>query len=205
MADSKYITIPTTETHKTYGPTNGTIVNSDNDDVITLNILTMGNGNDDNNTTNNLTTNISTTVHYTNARPTTPTPNKRLFARKPKNLHLKISSSSPETENSTLSSADTFKSSIHKSSSAAEPLADDANDSISSTASASTSNSIFPHEQNRTTKKLNIGFKNIRYTARMGFFRRGKCKENNLKNIHKICNIFSSVFIRCNSNFLNIL
>ncbi|TMW40807.1 hypothetical protein DOY81_014113 [Sarcophaga bullata] len=181
MADSKYISIPTTETHKNYGPANGTIVNSDNDDVITLNILTMCNGNDDNNSTNNLTTNIST-VHYTNARPTTPTPNKRLFARKPKNLHLKISSSSPETENVTLSSGDTFKSSINKSASAAEAAADDTNNSTSSmtpsistttsTASASTSNSIFPHEQNRTTKKLNIGFKNIRYTARTGFFRR---------------------------------
>lgn len=181
MADSKYISIPTTETHKIYDPANGSIVHSDNDDVITLNILTMCNGKDDNNTTNNLTTNIST-VHYANVRPTTPTPNKRLFARKPKNLHLKISSPSSETENVALPGADKCKSPVNNTTATATD--DDTNNSTSSmtpsistttsTVSASTSNSIFPYEQNRTTKKLNIGFKNIRYAARMGLFRRGK-------------------------------
>ncbi|XP_037820739.1 ATP-binding cassette sub-family G member 1 [Lucilia sericata] len=171
MAESKYISIPTSETNNTtYDMHNSSSVKGETDDtdVITLNILTMYN-NDNNSTSMPQTRSTATTT------PTIST-TKRLFSRKPKNLHLKISSPSVETENDSLSS-DKFKSATatttrNNSTSSTTP---------STSTATTTSNSIFPHEQNRTSKKLNIGFENIRYTAHMGFFRRDT--KNILKGI----------------------
>lgn len=155
MAESKYISIPTSEPTTTFNNSaKGKSV--DGTDVITLNILTVYN-NDNNSTSmpqpHSTTPNSSTT--------------RRLFSRKPKNLHLKIFSPSVETDNYNLSS-DKFKTATattNNSTSSTSP---------STSATTNTSISIFPHEQNRASKKLNIGFENIRYTARLGFFRRGE-------------------------------
>ncbi|XP_065356934.1 ATP-binding cassette sub-family G member 1 [Calliphora vicina] len=163
MAESKYIPIPTTESLNTYNNSSSAKGDSDGDtDVITLNILTMYN-NDSNSTS------VPQPRSTTTATTTTPISNtKRLFSRKPKNLHLKISSPSMETDNDSLSS-DTFKTArtTNNSTSSTTPST-----STTTTTTTTTTNSIFPHEQHRTSKKLNIGFENIRYTARMGFFRR---------------------------------
>lgn len=169
MADSKYISIPTSDSLNSPYNTPSKSAKEDTD-VITLNILTMQYNND-----NNSSISMSTPQTYqTTTTPITTTSSsttKRLFSRKPKNLHLKISSSPTEEEttieNDNLSSDKSKITSItNNSTSSTTPS--------TSTTTITTTNSIFPHEQNRTSKKLNIGFENIRYTARMGFFRRGK-------------------------------
>lgn len=152
------------------------IPNSDNSDVITLNILTMpnnGSGNTNSSTTYSTPSLMSAAA---NVRPTTPTPPKRVYARKPENLHLKISSfrSNGEKENVNVNAAAQEK--YQDTSTNTTVTSNNSTSTASQTPSTSstTISSIFSQKQTRPPKLIDIGFDNIRYTARMGFFRRGK-------------------------------
>ncbi|EDW25468.1 GL26409 [Drosophila persimilis] len=127
-------------------------------------------------------------------RPTTPVPAKKLSSKRPPHLTLQIrptaavspqSHDAPlaETENSALSDSGP---SIYGTplgatpasiSAAASPASNNTSTSTSTNSgchrsSSSTSGSIFPHEQYKTIKKINIGFDNICYSGKFGVFQR---------------------------------
>ncbi|XP_022228236.2 ATP-binding cassette sub-family G member 1 [Drosophila obscura] len=109
-------------------------------------------------------------------RPTTPVPAKKLASKRPPHLtlHIRPTADAPlaETENSALSDGGP---SLYGTPLGATPAASiSAASPASSTShrSSSTSGSIFPHEQYKAIKKINIGFENIRYTTKFGVFNR---------------------------------
>ncbi|XP_033153719.1 ABC transporter G family member 2 [Drosophila mauritiana] len=118
-------------------------------------------------------------------RPTTPVPPKKLSSKRPPHLTLNIKAKShdaplAETENTVLSTSE----SVYGTPLGATPISSPANQSQRSQASqhsdesrhssstATSGGSIFPHEQYKTIKKINIGFENIRYTTKFGVFQR---------------------------------
>ncbi|XP_017075897.2 ABC transporter G family member 41 [Drosophila eugracilis] len=118
-------------------------------------------------------------------RPTTPVPAKKLASKRPPHLTLNVKSKShdaplAETENMVLSTSE----SIYGTPMGATPISSPANqsqrsqksqnsvESRYSTSTATSGGSIFPHEQYKTIKKINIGFENIRYTTKFGIFQR---------------------------------
>lgn len=124
-------------------------------------------------------------------RPTTPVPSKKLSSKRPPHLTLNIKAKShdaplAETENTVLSTSE----SVYGTPLGATPVSSPANQSQRSQASqhsdesrhtsstATSGGSIFPHEQYKTIKKINIGFENIRYTTKFGVFQRGKCFQS---------------------------
>lgn len=155
--------------------------NDDDSDVITLNILNMQQNyrNEAVSTTNAGVATPSSTPSSSSSlstgatvRPTTPTPfPKRLFSRKPEGLHLNISTRSTDKYQETSANCNSTPAAT-----AGPP----------SSTTITTASSIFPYEENRTVKQINIGFDNIRYSTRLGFFRRGKKPiSNSLGNISK--------------------
>ncbi|KAH8334413.1 hypothetical protein KR059_009954 [Drosophila kikkawai] len=131
-------------------------------------------------------------------RPTTPVPAKKLSSKRPPHLSLHIggtksqskSHDAPlaETENTVLSAgsssiygtpmggATPFSSPAgHSQRSQTSHQSQETQHSASTTTtntSGTSGGSIFPHEQYKTIKKINIGFENIRYTTKFGVFKR---------------------------------
>ncbi|KAH8267426.1 hypothetical protein KR018_001041 [Drosophila ironensis] len=135
-------------------------------------------------------------------RPTTPVPGRKLASKRPPHLTLAIGGASKtsklfnaplaETENTVLSTS----SSIYETPLGATPppATSPARESQNSqnsnhsgshksqqsqqsqqshhSSSTTSGGSIFPHEQYKTIKKINIGFDNIRYTTKFGVFKR---------------------------------
>ncbi|KAH8337585.1 hypothetical protein KR074_011605 [Drosophila pseudoananassae] len=126
-------------------------------------------------------------------RPTTPVPGRKLSSKRPPHLTLNIGASKAqyntaplaETENTVLSAS----SSIYETPLGATPASVTATTSPArvsqnsqasqgshksqqSSHSTTSGGSIFPHEQYKTIKKINIGFENIRYTTKFGVFKR---------------------------------
>ncbi|XP_017099925.3 ATP-binding cassette subfamily G member 4 [Drosophila bipectinata] len=126
-------------------------------------------------------------------RPTTPVPGRKLSSKRPPHLTLNIGASRAqyntaplaETENTVLSAS----SSIYETPLGATPASVTATTSPArasqnsqasqgshksqqSSHSTTSGGSIFPHEQYKTIKKINIGFENIRYTTKFGVFKR---------------------------------
>lgn len=136
-------------------------------------------------------TTTSTTTTLTSGRPTTPVPSKKLTSKRPPHLTLHIQSTSLPTssspsdngaplaveENSALSATPSVYGTPLGSIGAVPPESNATigdNTTSSTSHSDSTSGSIFPHEQYKTIKKIDIQFDNVRYSTRMGFFKRGK-------------------------------
>ncbi|XP_034670136.1 ATP-binding cassette sub-family G member 1 [Drosophila subobscura] len=117
------------------------------------------------------------------SRPTTPVPAKKLASKRPPHLtlHIRPTAAAPpqshdaplaETENSALSDGGP---SIYGTPLGATPASISAASPASSTShrsSSSTSGSIFPHEQYKAIKKINMGFENVRYSTKFGVFKR---------------------------------
>ncbi|KAH8413443.1 hypothetical protein KR009_011337 [Drosophila setifemur] len=118
-------------------------------------------------------------------RPTTPVPARKLSSKRPPHLTLQIGAKSKsheaplaETENTVLSAS----SSIYATPMGATPASVSATTSPANqsqrsqqsqnSSSSNSGGSIFPHEQYKTIKKINIGFDNIRYTTKFGIFNR---------------------------------
>ncbi|XP_017117022.2 ABC transporter G family member 2 [Drosophila elegans] len=118
-------------------------------------------------------------------RPTTPVPGRKLSSKRPPHLTLNVAVKShdaplAETENSVLSAS----ASIYGTPMGATPISSPAghsqwsqksqnsDESRHSSSTATSGGSIFPHEQYKTIKKINIGFENIRYTTKFGVFQR---------------------------------
>lgn len=147
MSESIYISMASTSSNNESAKSN----NAQDTDLITLNIVLTAQNND-----------ISSTLpEMLDATPKPTT--RKLFSKKPKNLQLKIVSPTIETDNESLSS-DKLKT---------ESKTYYCTSATTQSTSAST-NTTFPHEHSRTCKKLNIGFQNIFYQVRTGFFRSGK-------------------------------
>lgn len=130
-------------------------------------------------------------------RPTTPVPGRKLASKRPPHLTLNIGASKSqhksaplaETENTVLSAS----SSIYETPLGATPASVTATSSPArasqnsqasqgshksqqSSHSTTSGGSIFPHEQYKAIKKINIGFENIRYTTKFGVLKRGELK-----------------------------
>ncbi|XP_075151194.1 ATP-binding cassette sub-family G member 1-like [Haematobia irritans] len=141
-------------------------VDNEDGDVITLNILnTMEQQHHHHHeaiatSSSNATlppSNSLTTGAAAALRPTTPSRfSKRLFSRKPEGLHLNISKKKLEETSCTTTPM----------LNATPPYGDDPR------TPPNTTSTIFPYEENRMVKQINIGFENIRYSKRLGFFRR---------------------------------
>lgn len=124
-------------------------------------------------------------------RPTTPVPAKKLTSKRPPHLTLHIKPSTTtatrtteaheaplaETENVALSCSSSVYGTPLGSAAALAPAATPGSQNTSSStshSSNSTASSIFPHEQYKTIKKIDIQFDNVKHSAKFGFFRRGK-------------------------------
>ncbi|KAH8318978.1 hypothetical protein KR067_001255 [Drosophila pandora] len=129
-------------------------------------------------------------------RPTTPVPGRKLASKRPPHLTLNIGASKSqhksaplaETENTVLSAS----SSIYETPLSATPASVTATSSPArasqnsqdshksqgshrsqqSSHSTTSGGSVFPHEQYKAIKKINIGFENIRYTTKFGILKR---------------------------------
>ncbi|XP_030240477.1 ATP-binding cassette sub-family G member 4 [Drosophila navojoa] len=129
------------------------------------------------------------------ARPTTPVPAKRLTSKRPPHLTLHIQPSTTKTttttaatrtteaheaplaeaENVALSCSSSVYGTPLGSAAALAPAATPGSQNTSSStshSSDSTASSIFPHEQYKTIKKIDIQFDNVKHSAKFGFFRR---------------------------------
>lgn len=133
-------------------------------------------------------------------RPTTPVPGRKLASKRPPHLTLNIGASKSqhksapmaETENTVLSAS----SSIYETPLSATPASVTATSSPArasqnsqdshksqgshrsqqSSHSTTSGGSVFPHEQYKAIKKINIGFENIRHTTKFGILKRGELK-----------------------------
>ncbi|KAM8717318.1 hypothetical protein ACLKA7_004079 [Drosophila subpalustris] len=130
----------------------------------------------------------TTTTTLTSGRPTTPVPSKKLTSKRPPHLTLHIktspttSSSSSDhaatlavEENIALSPTPSVYGTPLGSVGAVSPESRGSlggNHSSSTSHSDSSSGSIFPHEQYKTIKKIDIQFDNVRYSAGRGFLKR---------------------------------
>ncbi|KAH8419465.1 hypothetical protein KR222_005919 [Zaprionus bogoriensis] len=129
----------------------------------------------------------STTTITTAAtgRPTTPIPGKKLTSKRPPHLTLHIQASAEatttnvapiaEAESTALSATPSvYGTPLGSATAVATESSHNSSDASTSAASASTAGSIFPHEQFKTIKKIDIQFENVRYSKRFGFFKRGE-------------------------------
>ncbi|EDW64893.1 ATP-binding cassette sub-family G member 4 isoform X1 [Drosophila virilis] len=140
----------------------------------------------------------ATTTDYpqNKARPTTPVPAKKLNTKRPPHLTLNIQPTTATGTTTTATGTTTTTTTTHDhdaplaepenialsasssiygtplGSAAPESFASSQNTSSGSHSASSTAGSIFPHEQYKTIKKIDIQFDNVRYSARFGFFKR---------------------------------
>ncbi|XP_062121431.1 ATP-binding cassette subfamily G member 4 isoform X1 [Drosophila sulfurigaster albostrigata] len=140
----------------------------------------------------------TSTSTFTTGRPTTPVPSKKLASKRPPHLTLQITpKASPSTpppdrhlhgaplaveENIALSTTPSNYGtplgsvagvSAESNSTVNMNIGNNSTTATSSTShSNSTTGSIFPHEQYKTIKKIDIQFDNVRYSSRFGFFKR---------------------------------
>ncbi|EDW77383.2 uncharacterized protein Dwil_GK18116 [Drosophila willistoni] len=125
-------------------------------------------------------------------RPITPIPAKKFLSKRPPHVTLSIQQpTSPSTSSSAFNPLGPVETDVLTASSVyytplggatpSSPNASEAATTSSSTcqsqntnptSASSTSGSIFPHEQYKTIKKINIGFENVRYSSKFGFFKR---------------------------------
>ncbi|XP_061389329.1 ATP-binding cassette sub-family G member 1 [Musca vetustissima] len=164
------------EIHNTSSPQPTQTLVDDNDevaaantsDVITLNILNMP-ATSNNHSPSTATSTTSSLSSGSFVRPTTPTPlARRFFTRKPEGLHLNILEKSMDTSTNT----NTTPTATNNAPTAgyhnkATPLSP----TPASHTPLTTASSLFSYEENMSTKQINIGFENIRYSARLGFFK----------------------------------
>lgn len=126
------------------------------------------------------------------ARPTTPVPVKKLTSKRPPHLTLHIQPPPPptttrtreaheaplaEAENIALScSSSIFGTPLGSAAALGGIATPESHNTSSSTShsSNSTAGSIFPHEQYKTIKKIDIQFDNVQHSAKFGFFKRGE-------------------------------
>ncbi|XP_023170515.2 ATP-binding cassette sub-family G member 4 [Drosophila hydei] len=128
------------------------------------------------------------------ARPTTPVPVKKLTSKRPPHLTLHIQPPPPptttttttrtreaheaplaEAENIALScSSSIFGTPLGSAAALGGIATPESHNTSSSTShsSNSTAGSIFPHEQYKTIKKIDIQFDNVQHSAKFGFFKR---------------------------------
>lgn len=143
-------------------------------------------------------TSATTPTTTTTGRPTTPIPNKKLTSKRPPHLTLHIqpptttrtNDAAPlaEAENIALSATPSIygtplSGSVGAFSAAESSATVNSSDPSAGPSSTSTAGTIFPHEQYKTIKKLDIQFDNVRYSSRFGFFKRGECQKKTFKII----------------------
>ncbi|XP_073827153.1 ATP-binding cassette sub-family G member 1 [Musca autumnalis] len=146
---------------------------SGDSDVITLNILNMQ-------PTSAAATSASTTSSLSSGpsaavRPTTPTPLvRRLFSRKPEGLHLNVSTPFSRSNIGDKSAVETTKTPANTPATTTTTNYNKAATPSTTTAHTplTTTSSLFSYEENMAAKQINIGFENIRYSTRLGFFKR---------------------------------
>ncbi|XP_037928430.1 ATP-binding cassette sub-family G member 4 [Teleopsis dalmanni] len=130
---------------------------------------------------------IASTAATATIATATATSQKKYSTKKPINLNLKISNKSSATASTTNASsatvesyAETDNASLSNTSSGSNnKTLNNSNNKIlnnrnnkTATTPPSTSITMFPHEQNKTIKKIDIGFADIKYSVKAGFFRR---------------------------------
>lgn len=132
-------------------------------------------------------TTAATTTTTTTDRPTTPIPNKKLNLKRPPHLTLRIqppttssrANEAPLAEAENLATPSIYGTPLGSAGTFAAECSATVNSSDDSAgASTSTAGSIFPHEQYKTIKRLDIQFDNVRYSSRFGFFKRGESRKN---------------------------